>query len=154
MSSKIPTDIFLKLLETNLYPALDELSPDAHSHIIERLDLAQQDFKAAESLSLIQYDVHEKSLNAEVKALLKDVKYNGDDGYEEQSLSAVHTRFKYAYGAGLLADMMIKIAKEVVEWLPHLWRVGVENRLEIQLIRKCLTLCTTVIQKVEGCDSP
>lgn len=87
MSSKAPANTFLKLLEKNLYPALDEIPTEVQSHIIERLELAQQEAdQAAKLLNLIQYDVRKESLNGQVKDLLKDVKRDWHDGYEEQGL--------------------------------------------------------------------
>ncbi|KAK7685865.1 hypothetical protein QCA50_011212 [Cerrena zonata] len=136
ISSKVPADSLPSLLEKYLYPALDELSPEAQQQIIERLDLAQEDIRVAELRGLIKYNVHEKSLNTKVKLFLKDVKCNSDDEYEEQG------------------DIMMEIASEILKWLPNLWQIGIEKALDVQLVHKCLVLCTTVIEEVEQCDSP
>jgi hypothetical protein len=44
--------------------------------------------------------------------------------------------------------MMGEIAGEVLEWLPTLWRVAVKDGLELQLIRKCILLCTVGLSKI------
>ena len=47
MSSKVSAEAFMKVLEKNLYPALDALSSEAQLYIVEQLELAQQDLQTA-----------------------------------------------------------------------------------------------------------
>ncbi|KAK7676640.1 hypothetical protein QCA50_020383 [Cerrena zonata] len=136
ISSKATDSILRNALEKNLYPVLDQLSPKPRSQIIRSLRIAERDAEAAaELLELINYDVHEKSLNEQVKALERDCQQDWHDGYDKQ------------------AEMMMKISKEVLRWLPNLWQVGIERGLEIQSVQKCLILCTTIIKQVARCRS-
>ncbi|KAK7683691.1 hypothetical protein QCA50_013067 [Cerrena zonata] len=137
ISSQSPTSVFINALERNLYPLLDELSLDARSRIIRVLELVEWEAGADTALliDVVNYDIHEKSLNDQVKALEKHCKRNWHRSSEIQ------------------AEMMMKIGKEVLQWLPHLWQIGVEKGLEMDLVQKCLVLCTTIIIRVTKCGS-
>ena len=45
--------------------------------------------------------------------------------------------------------MVTGITKELIEWLPILWRVGVEKALELPVVHKSLALCTTHLRSLE-----
>lgn len=49
---------------------------------------------------------------------------------------------------------MYAISEELLDWLPTLWQVGVEEAAETSLVRKGLLLCVEVVRKVENCGSP
>ena len=96
MSSKVSAEAFMKVLEKNLYPELDELSSAAQLYIVEHLELAQQDLQTAELLSHLQYDVHAKSLNTQVKVLIKDAKKNGTSDSEQWEEHGMYLVFQSA----------------------------------------------------------
>ena len=132
LSTSFSPDTFIKLLENTLYPALDALptaQKTAVSNSLTVLTLTKP------KLDAIGYDTHKKSLDDAVRALNKDIKRNWKDGWEEQG------------------EMMGEIAGEVLEWLPTLWRVAVNDGLELELIRKCLLLCSETIHKVANSNS-
>jgi hypothetical protein len=136
LSTSLPPDAFIKLLENKLYKILDAL-PTAHKTTVSDalIDAKRDSDETRRKLFAIGYDEHKKSLEEGVKALLKDVKRDWKDGWERQG------------------EMMGEIAGEVLEWLPTLWRVAVEDGLELQLIRKCLVLCTETIKKTANSNS-
>ena len=86
----------MKVLEKNLYPALDALSSEAQLYIVEQLELAQQDLQTAELQSHLQYDVHAKSLNTQVKVLIKDAKKNGTSDSEQWEEHGMYLVFRSA----------------------------------------------------------
>lgn len=136
LSVSTPPDTFIKLLEKQIYPVrLDSLPAAQKSTLLDALSHVEQARQSQEKLASIGYETHKRSLDNGVKDLLKHVKREWHDGYEEQS------------------EMMQEISQEVLEWLPKLWQVGIEEGLEIQLIRKCLVLCTDIINKVANCGS-
>jgi hypothetical protein len=136
LSSSLPPDTFIKLLENTLYPALDALPTAQKTAVSNSLTVAKRDSdQTRQKLDAIGYDTHKKSLEDAVRALNKDIKRNWKDGWEEQG------------------EMMGEIAGEVLEWLPTLWRVAVKDGLELQLIQKCLLLCTETIHKVANSNS-
>jgi len=136
LSTSLPPNTFIKLLEKGLYPVLDAL-PAAHKTDISNalVEVKRDSDESLRKLQAIGYDEHKESLEDSVKALNKSVKRDWKDGSEEQG------------------EMMEEIAAEVLEWLPILWRTAVEDGLELPLIRKCLLLCTETINKVANCNS-
>ena len=134
--NKTPPDSLCKILEKNLHPALDNLPEQARSGITEVLQQALADAERVHHLrNAIGFEKHRKSLEARVKDLEKSVKRSWKHGYEEQ------------------AELIEGIANEVLKWLPLLWKIAIEEGLEIQAVQKCLAFCTKIIQRVESCNS-
>ena len=124
------------MLEKYLYPVLDTLPADELSKITDALIIAHRDrSNAQQKINRIGYEEHKASLSGDVKDLLKHVKRDWHDGYEEQS------------------EMMSEIAGEILGWLPDLWQIAVEDGLELSLIQKCLLLCSDTVKKIEGWNS-
>ncbi|KAJ3894174.1 hypothetical protein GG344DRAFT_74303 [Lentinula edodes] len=129
-------EALVKVLERTLYPTLDTLPAKPRSDIVEVLQKALKDTERVHELrTTIEYETRRKSLESQIKNLEKDAKRNWKHGYEEQG------------------EMMSEIATEVLEWLPDLWRIGVEEGIEIPAIQRCLSLCTTIIRRIENCGS-
>ena len=91
--------------------------------------------KVQQLINEISYDAHKASLDAGIKALVKDVKRDWANGADTQSA------------------MMDKMAKELLAWLPDLWRTAVEDGLEFPLVQRCTFLCTEAVDKIECCGS-
>ncbi|KAJ3874665.1 hypothetical protein F5051DRAFT_473304 [Lentinula edodes] len=129
-------EALVKVLKRTLYPTLDMLPAKPRSDIVEVLQKALKDTEQIHELrNSIVYETRRKSLESQVKYLEKDAKRNWKHGYEEQG------------------EMMSENGTEVFEWLPDLRRIGVEENIEIQAIQKCLTLCTTIVQRTENCGT-
>lgn len=139
LSTSIPPDAFIKLLENQLYPVLDSLPPSEKVTLlaaftrIEHESLEAQ--KSQKRLDSIGYEAHRKSLTKGLKDLTKHINRNWKTGWQEQG------------------EMMGEIGGEVLDWLPTLWKVGVHEGREIELIRRSLVLCTETFRKLTDCGS-
>lgn len=89
----------------------------------------------AMTLASIAYAAHKTALKGYLRDLHEDVRVNWKQGYEEQG------------------ESMHEIKQDIAEWLPDLWVIGVEDGREVDLIRKCLELCTDSIQSAMHCGS-
>lgn len=136
LSTSLAPETVLGMLEKYLYPVIDALPSDELSKITDALVIAHRDrTNAQQKINKIGYEEHKASLSGDVKDLLKHVKRDWHDGYEEQS------------------EMMSEIAEEILGWLPDLWQIAVEDGLELSLIQKCLVLCSETVNKIERCNS-
>ncbi|KII85695.1 hypothetical protein PLICRDRAFT_45044 [Plicaturopsis crispa FD-325 SS-3] len=132
MSTKLPSDIlatlesshtpaeYKKILKKHVYPALDRLPAKEKTALVDALTKTSDDHKDAE---LVNFDGMKTSLSDQLKALAKSVRSDWKNGYETQG------------------EMMGQIEGEIAEWLPTLWKVGVEDGKEHRLIHKSLKLC-------------
>ncbi|KDQ53538.1 hypothetical protein JAAARDRAFT_197346 [Jaapia argillacea MUCL 33604] len=136
LSQSLPADAFNTLLVTHLYPLLDALPPDQRESIFHTLeDVKKESDRTQSILDHIDFEGHQASLEGGMKALLKHVKMDWDEGYEEQG------------------EMMERIAGEVIAWLPALWCAAVENGMEIPQVHRCAVLCTDIIHQLSETNS-
>jgi hypothetical protein len=136
----------MKMLEEKLYPVLDALPKTRKATVCDALRLTQtqrEHYETQQKITAIGYDKHKKSLDDAVEALEEDISRNRWEGYDTHS------------------DMMEEIVVEILQWLPTLWHVAVQDgselRLpdgqEVQLIRECLLLCSTTVKALVNCNS-
>jgi hypothetical protein len=133
----LPLDTFLQLLEKNIYPVLDALPKASKSRVSNALVMVQHQTKRLQKLHEIGLERHEESLGTAVEALREHIEK--------------HRKMRAQYETQ--EEMMDSFASEVMCWLPSLWRVAVEEGVELDVIRKCLHLCTTTIHQIAHANS-
>ncbi|KAF8578429.1 hypothetical protein K439DRAFT_1638854 [Ramaria rubella] len=137
LSSSFPDAVFIKLLKKHFYPALDSLPNAQRYNITSILATIEHDHqKEADRIrhiTLIDYEATKKSLQAQLKTLNKDVRDNWHNGYEWQG------------------ELMGGLAGSIIDWLPKLWTVGVEDGAERPLVHKSLKLCHKVLGGLHSC---
>lgn len=132
LSTSLPPNTFVNLL-SRLYPTLDAL-PELHRTTVSNA-LAEIQRDSGEILRIaaaVNYDTHKKSLEDTVKALNKSYKRIWKYSDREQE------------------EITNKFTGEVLEWLPILWR-AIEHGLELDIVQKCLLLCTETVTNVKIC---
>ncbi|KAJ7597862.1 hypothetical protein C8J56DRAFT_329532 [Mycena floridula] len=86
------------------------------------------------TIKAIGYDAHKTSFDKQIKALDKHVRRDYD-GYEIQG------------------EMMEKIGKEILDWLPILWRAVSEDGADIKLVCQSLRLCSDAVNRLGNSES-
>ncbi|KAK0234189.1 hypothetical protein IW262DRAFT_1488381 [Armillaria fumosa] len=73
----------------------------------------------------LKYDLHYISLTSLSRELAKVEEYDPDDQHDEQ------------------VPLMERIMEEVVGWLPDIWLAMAEENADVDLIRRCLEICSS-----------
>ncbi|PBL02896.1 hypothetical protein ARMGADRAFT_1159373 [Armillaria gallica] len=81
----------------------------------------------------LAYELHCVSLSSLVNELATDVKYNPEDQGDQQ------------------AHMLQCIMEEIIKWLPDIWLAMADASADMELVRCCLMLCSSVADQVDDC---
>ncbi|KAK0185201.1 hypothetical protein F5146DRAFT_1071846 [Armillaria mellea] len=80
----------------------------------------------------LQYDLHDISLTSLSRELAKVERYDPDNEHDEQG------------------PLVERIMEEVVEWLPDIWLAMTEENSDIDLIRRCMIICSSAADNLSG----
>ncbi|KAK0461791.1 uncharacterized protein EV420DRAFT_129183 [Desarmillaria tabescens] len=94
------------------------------------LSVLPEDESTVQNLS---YELHCVSLSSLVNELATDVKYNPEDQGDQQ------------------AQMLQCIMEEIIKWLPDIWLAMADTNADMELVRSCLMLCSSVADQVANC---
>ncbi|KAK0465894.1 uncharacterized protein EV420DRAFT_1508518 [Desarmillaria tabescens] len=113
-----------------------EMTPDNHVALqnvrkiaVSLLDILPGEKRAVKDL---KYELHDISLTSLSSELATSEKYDPEDRHDEQG------------------PLMDRIMKEVVEWLPDIWLTMAEENADMDLIRRCLILCSSAADDLGG----
>lgn len=114
-SETLPPAVFIKLISQHVLPGIDDASFKAF------FQQAIDTFKAKSELqSRINFDVRKQAINASAKELKRSLKNDWHDGTDYQ------------------IDCKGDIAMQAMEWLDNLFKVAIEEGLELATVQKCL----------------
>lgn len=135
-ANTVPLQTFQSFVLDQLCPTLNSLPARQKSNISRVISeaYATWEFVPANG-EKIEFKRRGKTLEALVKALEKSCEADPYEGWEEQM------------------EIMQDITQEILQWLPVLWRVGVEARSDTAEAHQALLGCWRTYERVITCDS-
>ncbi len=113
----LPQEFFIELIKEHVLP---EVHNEAFTGLFQQ---AISKFEAQDELDqIIRFDAHKESLDRQASALMISLEEDPHDGYEEQG------------------DMRRTVGDEMVLWLSDLFRIAIEQGVQLAIVQQCLVL--------------
>jgi hypothetical protein len=125
----LPTADQLALVNSQLAPILDTLSPHASDKILaaaKRLRLR------ATSLPALDLKARRREITDLLAELERDAKRSVVKGRSQRD------------------ELLEEIARSIAEWLPDVWRTVYEGRAEFEQAHECLMFCSEILGRLDA----